>query len=127
MKYANMEIDFTTERLVEIASLAINALRVNDDSLAMGYFREVMELTDYEREFFGIPTEDEDDDYFEDCISNEEEQWSYEDRNYEKVYHDDDDYFDGSAAWEDDSDRGCKDCPPDECTGHCMSCYYRPV
>jgi len=19
----------------------------------------------------------------------------------------------------------CHDCPPDECTGHCMSCYYR--
>ena len=19
----------------------------------------------------------------------------------------------------------CKDCPDDECTGHCMSCYYR--
>ena len=35
--------------------------------------------------------------------------------------------FDDSEAWEDDSDRGCKDCPPDECTGNCMSCYYRPV
>lgn len=35
--------------------------------------------------------------------------------------------FDDSAAWEDDSDRGCKDCPPSECTGHCMSCFYRPV
>ena len=35
--------------------------------------------------------------------------------------------FDDSPAWEDDSDRGCKDCPDDECTGHCMSCYYRPV
>ena len=29
--------------------------------------------------------------------------------------------------WGDDSDRGCGDCPDDECTGHCMSCYYRPV
>ena len=37
------------------------------------------------------------------------------------------DDFDDSPAWEDDSDRGCKDCPDDECTGHCMSCYYRPV
>ena len=35
--------------------------------------------------------------------------------------------FDDSPAWEDDSDRGCEDCPDDECTGHCMSCYYRPV
>ena len=39
----------------------------------------------------------------------------------------DDEYFDDSEAWEDDSDRGCRDCPVDECTGHCMSCYYRPV
>lgn len=30
-------------------------------------------------------------------------------------------------AWEDDSYRSCADCPPDECTGHCMSCYYRTV
>ena len=29
--------------------------------------------------------------------------------------------------WNDDSCRGCTDCPEDECTGHCMSCYYRPV
>ena len=38
-----------------------------------------------------------------------------------------DEEFDDSPAWEDDSDRGCEDCPPEECTGHCMSCYYRPV
>lgn len=29
--------------------------------------------------------------------------------------------------WDDGSSIGCKDCPPDECTGHCMSCAYRPV
>ena len=29
-------------------------------------------------------------------------------------------------AWEDDSHITCKDCPPEECTGHCMSCSYRP-
>jgi hypothetical protein len=38
-----------------------------------------------------------------------------------------DEDFDDSEAWEDDSDRSCKDCPPSECTGHCMSCYYRTV
>jgi len=38
-----------------------------------------------------------------------------------------DDEFDDSAAWKDDSDRSCGDCPDDECTGHCMSCYYRTV
>ena len=60
MKYANMEIDFTPERLVEIASLAINGLREDDEDSAMEYFRDTMELTDYERELFGIPMEDED-------------------------------------------------------------------
>lgn len=29
--------------------------------------------------------------------------------------------------YEDDSSRGCSDCPDNECTGHCMSCYYRSV
>ena len=28
---------------------------------------------------------------------------------------------------EDDSYRNCSDCPPEECDGHCMSCYYRSV
>ena len=48
----------------------------------------------------------------------EEEPWSYEERNYQRIYDD---------GYNDDSDRGCKDCPPDECTGHCMSCFYRPI
>lgn len=61
MKYANVEIDFTPERLVEIASLAINGLREDDEDSAMEYFRDTMELTDYEREFFGIPAENEED------------------------------------------------------------------
>ena len=38
-----------------------------------------------------------------------------------------DDYDYEREAWEDDSDIGCKDCPDDECTGHCFSCPYRPV
>ena len=29
--------------------------------------------------------------------------------------------------YDDGSDIGCKDCPDDECTGHCMSCPYRPI
>lgn len=29
------------------------------------------------------------------------------------------------AGLDDNSNLGCKDCPDDECTGHCMSCYYR--
>ena len=57
MKYANTEINFTPERLVELASLAIDGLREDDEESAMEYFRDTMELTDYEREFFGIPME----------------------------------------------------------------------
>ena len=59
MKYANGEINFTPERLVEIASLAIDGLREDDEESAMEYFRDTMELTDYEREFFGIPMEED--------------------------------------------------------------------
>lgn len=36
-------------------------------------------------------------------------------------------YDDIPEEYQDDSDRSCKDCPDDECTGHCMSCYYRTV
>ena len=57
MKYANTEINFTPERLVELASLAIDGLREDDEESAMEYFRDTIELTDYEREFFGIPME----------------------------------------------------------------------
>lgn len=48
----------------------------------------------------------------------DEEPWDYEERNYQRLSDD---------GYNDDSDRGCKDCPPDECTGHCMSCFYRPI
>ena len=70
MKYTNTEINFTPERLVEIASLAIDGLRQDDEDSAMEYFRDTMELTEYEREFFGIPTEtdEEDDEYY--CSSS---------------------------------------------------------
>ena len=54
MKYANMEIDFTPERLVEIAQLAIDGLRCDDEDSAMEYFADTMELTEEEAEFFGI-------------------------------------------------------------------------
>ena len=34
---------------------------------------------------------------------------------------------DSDWEYEKSERRGCSDCPDDECTGHCMSCYYRPV
>jgi len=58
MKYANTEINFTPERLVEIAQMAIDGLRQDDEDSAQEYFEDTMELTDYEREFFGIPVKE---------------------------------------------------------------------
>ena len=92
------ETDYITRcRLEEVATLFKDVLVEDDKEQALIYFNEVCEMTESEKEFFGIETESEEED------------------------------FDDSPAWEDDSDRGCKDCPPEECTGHCMSCYYRPV
>ena len=111
LRYANTEIDFSVERLVEIAQMGIDGLRSDDEDSALEYFADTMELTEYEARFFGI---------------NPDEMQTYS-RYYDGEEFDDEDEFDDSDAWEDDSDRGCKDCPPDECTGHCMSCWYRPV
>ena len=58
MKYANTEINFTPERLVEIAQLAIDGLRCDDEDSAMEYFANSMELTREEAEFFGIEYEE---------------------------------------------------------------------
>lgn len=50
------------DRLSEIASLAIDGLMQDGEEEAMEYFRDTMELTDEEREYFGIPKETENDD-----------------------------------------------------------------
>ena len=92
------ETDYITRcRLEELVTQFKDGLIEDDEEQALIYFDEVCEMTESEKEFFGIETESEDED------------------------------FDDSPAWEDDSDRGCEDCPPEECTGHCSSCYYRPV
>lgn len=92
------ETDYITRcRLEELATQFKDGLIEDDEEQALIYFDEVCEMTESEKEFFGIERENEEED------------------------------FDDSLEWEDDSDRGCKDCPPEECTGHCMSCYYRPV
>lgn len=93
LKYANTEINFTVERLVEIATHAIDELREYDEELAMECFRDTMGLSDYEREFFGVPAdeENEEDDsepWF--CDYDMEEPWDYEERNYQKLYHSED-------------------------------------
>ena len=127
LKYANMEIDFTVERLVEIAQSVIDGLMIDGEDTALEYIADTTGLTEYEANFFGINYEEmqtysryydgEPYDFERDDYGNEEP-WGYEERNYQRLSDD---------GYNDDSDRWCKDCPPDECTGHCMSCYYRPV
>ena len=109
LRYANTEIDFTVERLVEIASKAIDGLLEDDRESAIEYLVGEVELDDYEMKFFGVIEREEDDD----------EYYGYDEDN--------DEYYDDEEEWRDDSYVGCSDCPDDECTGHCMSCSYRPV
>lgn len=47
----------TYDRLTEIATLAIHGLIEDDEESAMEYFADTMELTDEEREFFGVQME----------------------------------------------------------------------
>lgn len=80
MRYANMEIDFTVERLVEIASKAIDGLLEDDRESAMEYFKEEMELSDYEMKFFGI--------------AENEDFCDYEyDNDFDSYDEDDDDFY----------------------------------
>ena len=46
---------------------------------------------------------------------------SQNDSDVEKTCYDVD-----ASEWKDGSEFGCWDCPESECTGHCMSCSYRP-
>lgn len=116
------KVKIDTIRYQEIAEKAVSKLMEIDPEEAMEFFRDELDLTEEEREYFEIPTEDE----FYDQLNEEEYGESYlawrirmHEDDYEESYDED--------GYDDDSDRGCKDCPEDECTGHCMSCYYRPV
>ena len=93
---ASKKEKITAIRYQEIAEKAVSKLMEIDSEEAMEFLRNELDLTEEEKKYFEIPTED-------------------------------DDYEEDPAAWEDDSYRSCKDCPDDECTGHCMSCYYRTV
>ena len=102
----NIKEKITWDRMCEIATKALHKLLEDDEEAAIEFFREELDLSEEEREYFEVPTEEE----FYDQLNEEEYGESYDEDGYD-----------------DDSDRGCKDCPEDECTGHCMSCYYRPV
>lgn len=53
----NIKNKITWERLSEIATQALHGLIEDDYDCAMEYFRDTIELTEEEREYFGIPTE----------------------------------------------------------------------
>lgn len=58
----------TWERLSEIATQALHGLIEDDYDSAMEYFRDTIDLTEEEREYFGVPTEsDSDEDDYIDC------------------------------------------------------------
>lgn len=83
IKYANTEIDFTIERLVEIASQAIDGLIQDDRWSAMEYFRETMELSEYEMDFFGVTGNDEHGEYYDTEYDDDFDDY---DRDYEEEY-----------------------------------------
>jgi hypothetical protein len=69
----NIKNKITWDRLSEIATQALHGLIEDDYDSAMEYFRDTIDLTDEEREYFGVPTESEDeeeeDEDFEDKLS----------------------------------------------------------
>lgn len=54
MKYANVEINITEERMVEIASLLISGMLECDEESTMEYLADTVELTEEEASFFDI-------------------------------------------------------------------------
>ena len=55
----NIKEKITWERLSEIATQALHGLIEDDYETAMEYFRDTIDLTEEEREYFGVPTESE--------------------------------------------------------------------
>lgn len=51
--------DFTKERLCELLTLAIDGLLEDDHESAMEYFRDSMDMSKEELEFFGVALESE--------------------------------------------------------------------
>ena len=64
MENKNIKKTITWDRLSEIATNCLHALYEAEPYEAMEYFRDTLDLTDEEREYFGIPTETEDDTEF---------------------------------------------------------------
>lgn len=102
--YKTKENYIPKARLTELATSFKDALLEANCDFAMECFEEY-DLSEHEQQFFGIS------DFLIETETGDL---------------DDSEEFDDSASWEDDSHLTCKDCPDDECTGHCMSCGYRP-
>ena len=84
-------------RMMEIATKAMDLL-IEIDYEAVTELCSELDMTGEECVFFDIFPGMEDEDY--------------------------DDYSEPDDS--DGSELSCKDCPDSECTGHCMSCMYRP-
>lgn len=63
-RYRTEENYITRSRLEELASKFADGLMQDDKEAAMEYFTEECEMEDYELEFFGIETENEDDEEY---------------------------------------------------------------
>lgn len=83
--------EITWERLSEIATQALHGLLEDDYDSAMEYFRDTIDLTDEEREYFGVPTETEDEEKELTC-SNCPYHYYDEDEGYETCHCTDSDF-----------------------------------
>ena len=62
---SDIKKQITWERLSEIATQCLHALYEAEPIEAMEYFKETLDLTDEERAYFEVPTETEDDFYYD--------------------------------------------------------------
>ena len=62
MENKNVKERITWDRLSEIATQCLHALYEAEPIEAMEYFRDTLDLTEEEREYFEVPTETEEED-----------------------------------------------------------------
>lgn len=127
-KYFLVEVTETLQRTVKVkAETPEDAERI----AKQGYSECLIELdaedlTDVSYLTTEI-TEDNNDSYYDATLVESDDGDVYWKTNNESNEYTDE-YDFGDYDYEStEPTRSCADCPPDECTGHCMSCWYRPV
>ena len=127
-KYFLVEVTETLQRTVKVkAETSGDAERI-----AMQARKECMVVLDAENltdvSYSTTETaEDNNDSYYNAALVEYDDGNVYWETNDKLNEHIDEDGFCDYDYESTEPVRGCKDCPPDECTGHCMSCWYRPV